>query len=85
MLPQVDTGLTSAASGGHLDIVLLMLELGATNYNHSMIAAAHRGHIEIVRQMLAQGADDYNSAMTEAASQGHQNIVELIRERMNPA
>ena len=44
-----NTGLTSAASGGHLDIVLLMLQLGATNYNHPMVDAAHRGHIEIVK------------------------------------
>ena len=28
-----NTGLTSAASGGHESIVRLMLELGATNYS----------------------------------------------------
>ena len=55
-------GLTSAASGGHQNIVELMLEQGATNYNHAMSIAAYYGHESIVRLLLDHGASDYNTA-----------------------
>ena len=71
-----------AALRGHQNIVELMLEKGATNYNHA-ISISFYGHESIVRLMLDRGANNYNGAITEAASQGHQNIVRLIWERMN--
>ena len=46
-----NTGLMTAASGGHL----------------AMVAAADHGHIEIVRLMLSHGATDFNRAMGKAA------------------
>ena len=51
-----NTGLTSAAAGGHESIVRLMLDQGATNYNEAMNSAAYCGQIHIVRLMLEKGA-----------------------------
>ena len=59
-------GLTSAAIVGHESIVRLMLELGATNYNHAMIIATFYSH-ESVRLLLDHGASDYNIALRRAA------------------
>ena len=40
-----------AAQGGHIEIVQMMLDLGATNYNGAMISAAYGGHTEIVEYL----------------------------------
>lgn len=40
--------MASAARGGHRDIVDLMLQLGATDYNWAMASAASGGHRDIV-------------------------------------
>ena len=37
-----------AAINGHLNIVKLMLEKGADNYNETMEIVARRGHLNIV-------------------------------------
>ena len=41
-----------AAEGGHIEIVKLMLEKGATDYNRVMYKAAKGGHMDIVKCML---------------------------------
>ena len=68
---------------GHLNIVELMLEKGADDFNDAMAMAAFSGQVHIVRLLLDHGATNYNQALDVAASAGHQSIVELIRERMN--
>jgi len=40
--------MTSAAYGGHMDIVKLMIEKGATDFNQAMRLAAEGGHMDIV-------------------------------------
>jgi hypothetical protein len=62
-----------------MEIVELMLELGASDYNWTMTAAALEGHKEIVERMLQLGANAYNSAMTVAVREGHDEIVALIK------
>ena len=44
-----NTGLTSAAAGGHESIVRLMLELGANDFNVAIVRPALRGHQNIVK------------------------------------
>ena len=44
--------MTYAALYGHLDIVLLMLQQGANNYNEVLSKAAREGHQNIVELML---------------------------------
>ena len=50
----------AAPLGGHRDIVERMLNLGANDYNRSMVVAAGGGHRDIVERMLNLGANDYN-------------------------
>ena len=73
----------TAALNGHLNIVELMLEKGADDFNEAMAMAAISGQVHIVRLMLDCGADDFNETKQTAASQGHLNIVKLIQERIN--
>ena len=44
--------MSNAAFYGHIEIMELCLEYGATNFNESMICAAKEGHIEIVKLCL---------------------------------
>lgn len=71
-----------ASLGGHIEIVISMLQRGANNYNWVMTYAAEGGNIEIVQLMLNKGANDYyNLAMESAAYKGHMDIVELMLEK----
>ena len=88
-----------AASGGHIDIVDRMIELGANDYNRAMWSAAGGGfsdgsfedgifpqnHIDIVKRMLELGANNYNNAIFKAEQGGNWVIVKLIENfRDNP-
>ena len=41
-----------AAKGGYIDIIKLMIHMGANNYDKSMEHAAINGYIDIVKLML---------------------------------
>ena len=73
-----DEAMSSAARGGHMEIVELMLTLGADDYDWAMSSAAEGGHLKIVKLMLTRNADDYNTAMSSAAGGGHMEVVELM-------
>ena len=76
------SGLYGAARGGHLDIVMYMIEKGADyKYNWAMSNAASGGHIDIVKFMLEKGANNYNRTMLDAASGGYIDIVKLMLEK----
>ena len=70
--------LAASAKEGHKDIVKMMLEKGATNYDCPMEWAAIGGHKEIIELMLDKGATDYDGAMRWASSRGHKEIVERM-------
>jgi ankyrin repeat protein len=74
------SAMAGAAEGGHMDIVELMLEHGATNYDYAMAGAAEGGHMDIVELMLEHGATDFDFVMKAAATRGHMDIVELMLE-----
>jgi hypothetical protein len=67
-----------AARGGHLFLVMKMIENGAVNYNNIAAHAASKGHIEIVDKMIVLGANDLNSIAQEAAYGGYGDIVEAM-------
>ncbi|KAK6080312.1 hypothetical protein SCUP234_05253 [Seiridium cupressi] len=87
------TALQAAASGGHKEIVELLLEKGADvniqggGYGTALQAAASGGHKEIVELLLEKGAgvniqgEYYGTALQAAASKGHKEIVELLLEK----
>ena len=44
-LDELNWGMAEAAFFGHLDIVCLMLFIGANNYNTGLMTAASKGHL----------------------------------------
>ena len=75
-----DGAMLSAAINGHLEIVKLCKEWGATDYDGAMWSAAINGHLEIVKLCKEWGATDYDGAMLWAALNGHLEIVKLCKE-----
>ena len=74
-------GLLYAALGGHMNIVQLMLDKGATDYDRALARAAEGGHMNIVQLMLDKGATDYNEGLNGAARGGHMDIVQLMLKK----
>lgn len=70
-----------AAINGQIDIIKLMIEKGANDFNNTMVEAASGGHIDIVKLMIQQGATDFALAMIMASDGGHKDIVELMIEK----
>ncbi len=75
-------GLIGAVLGGHLELVQLMLDKGANNYNAGLEGAAWGGHLELVQLMLDKGATDLDPALRLSESYGHTECAELIRAAM---
>ena len=72
--------MTKAAKGGHVEIVKLYKEWGATYFDEVMSYAAKGGHVEIVKLCKEWGATDFDEAMSNAAWEGHVEIVKLCKE-----
>ncbi len=87
-----DTLLLSAAFGGHVEAMQILLDAGAdANKSNSngwtaLLAAASNGKIEGVRLLLQAGANPEtadksgDTPLMRAAQQGHQEIVLLLKE-----
>lgn len=73
-----DEIMSEAAYRGNIELVKIMLNLGATKYNSAMINAAYTGHIDIVRLMIDRGATKFEKAIGYAAIGGHQNIIDYL-------
>ena len=71
---------------GYLDIVKLLIELGAdihTRNNQAIINASRRGHLPVVKLLIESGADihaQYNLAIIDASWKGHLFVVKLLIE-----
>lgn len=76
----IDYCLRNAAEHKHTDIVYIMLERGATDYNNAMINASRAGDLIIVKLMIDRGAKCFNWAMNSAAVEGHLEIIQLMLE-----
>ncbi len=87
------SALTNAASGGHIEIVKLLLERGAdpnlpvegiAPRGHSLYTAVSRGHTEIVKLLLEHGAypntevESSADTLSIAISNGDSAVVELL-------
>jgi ankyrin repeat protein len=85
--------LTGSVTGGHQEIVSLLLEKGADpNYRYGpgyspLLAAAANGRLEIVKALLARGADlhakanDGKTALALAEERKHPDVAALLRSR----
>ena len=52
----VDDGLQGACQGDHLHLISLMIEKGATDWNHGLECACKGGHLHLVNLMIEKGA-----------------------------
>jgi uncharacterized protein len=76
--------LAGAAANGHLDIVKVLLEAGASvKGHHAFQYAASQGHIDIIQTLLDAGADinEDAEALTYAVINGHTETVRVLIER----
>jgi hypothetical protein len=69
-----DMAMAMAARGGHMNIVLDMIERGASDFNRAMAHAASGGHMEIVLDMINRGANNFDEAMEEADEKEHRHF-----------
>ena len=75
-------GMYEAAKKGHMDIVKLMIEKGATLRNAGLRGAAKGGHIDVVKYLIEKGANDLNNGLFYAAKGGHIDIVEFLQNKI---
>ncbi len=73
-------GLSSACRGGHIDMVKVMIDLGAGDVNWGLYCACRTGHMDIVKLMIEKCADDLNWGLSGACRGGHIDIVRLMIE-----
>jgi len=73
----INDGLNSACSGGHKELVELMLSHGATDFWVLYIACRH-GHKEIVELMISRGATDFNPGLYAACEGGRAEMVDFM-------
>jgi ankyrin repeat protein len=76
-----DFAMRYASEGGHMEIVKLMIEKGATYFDWAMYNAARGGHMEIVKLVIEKGATEFNLAIRFAAEGGNMEIVKLMIEK----
>jgi ankyrin repeat protein len=79
-------GLYGACRGGHLDIVDLVIALGATDYDWGLHLACQRGHLDIALLLINKGRW-LSSSFTSRASIDNLNaetIVKLLNFGLNP-
>ena len=58
-----NNAMSNAAWKGHVEIVKLCKEWGATDFNRAMSNAAWEGHVEIVKLCKEWGATDFNLSL----------------------
>ena len=81
----VNYAMRGAAWSGHKDLVMVMLQIGADNFDDSSWYAARAGHSEVVKLMIEQGIKhdklvDYYTIALSAARGGHIETIKLMTE-----
>jgi ankyrin repeat protein len=69
-----------AAEGNHKNIVKILMDAGADDWNQGLSGAAVSGHESMVRFMIKMGANNFNTGLHNAAYGGHRHIVDLMIE-----
>ena len=74
-------GLRGACSGGHLELVKLMISRGANNWDCGLQHACRGGHLELVNLMISRGNDHWNNGLYGACRGGHLELANLMISR----
>lgn len=72
--------MVDAAVNGHMEMVEMMLDLGADDLNQTIVLASLGGHLDIVERMVELGADNLDWALQSAELGGHPEVVEFLRD-----
>ena len=71
-------GLQSACQGGHREIIQMMVNLGAREWNRGLSGACEGGFKDLVRMMIDLGARDWNNGLWGACREGHRELVQMM-------
>ena len=74
-------GLHGACRGGNIDLVNLMIEKGADDWDWGLSGACIGGNIDLVNLMIEKGADDWNLGLSAAWRGGHHELVDLMTDK----
>lgn len=77
----LNCGLRGACFGGHMEMVELMVELGACDWHGGLFAASEKGHLEIVEYMIRLGATDttrINQSLDHACMHGRREVADFL-------
>ncbi|KAG9231895.1 hypothetical protein BJ875DRAFT_344022, partial [Amylocarpus encephaloides] len=80
-----DSALVVGCENGHLQILLLLIEVGATCFRRAGLATVANGHAEMSWTLLLKGLDTYHigyadsSLLPLAVKAGHMDMVKLLR------
>ena len=70
-----------SCSVGNRDLVNLMIERSANNWNYGLNGACFGGHLDIANFMIDRGADNWNDGLKYACEGGHLDLAMLMIER----
>lgn len=71
----MDKALHYACYGNHFDIVKLLINEGAKDWNMGLMGACEGGHLEIASAMIKNGADNFNHGLYFACKGGYLELV----------
>ena len=74
----LDYGLSGACEGGHRDLVQMMIDLGATNFNYGLQSACYRGHRDLVQWMIDLGANNWDGGLYYACHGRHRDVAQMM-------
>ncbi|KAJ7444159.1 hypothetical protein FB451DRAFT_1413275 [Mycena latifolia] len=89
----MDAGLCAASSNGHIHLVHLLIDAGATinskdvHYGNALYATSEAGHESVVQLLIEKGADvdaqggGYGNALQAASWHGNESVVQLLIEK----
>ena len=73
----INKALLTASGYGNLNIVNMLIEVGATSYNEALKEAAMYGYLDVVNRLI-EVASDYNTALKLAARYNHLDVVSKL-------
>jgi hypothetical protein len=76
----INAVLVGACDGGHVDLAVRMLSVGATDINIALAKAAGAGSVKLVKLLGSMGARRYTAALYHASYGGHPHVVNTLIE-----
>ncbi len=78
---KITEGLAIGCRRGHKDLVKLMIEKGATNFEEGLANACCGGHKKLVKLMIKKGADNWGEALFKSCIYKQKEIAIMIIEQ----